>query len=84
MATNKQNNIEETTAAVDDRVEVFIPKGYANDEPNLFVGVNGVNYILPKGKTSKVPPHVAYEINRSLKAQQMQDENIDAMAAKPE
>ena len=84
MATNKQNNIEETTAAVDDRVEVFIPKGYANDEPNLFVGVNGVNYILPKGKTSKVPPHVAYEINRSLKAQQMQDENIDMMAAKPE
>jgi hypothetical protein len=83
MAT-KQTNIEETTATVDDRVEVFIPKGYANDEPNLFVSVNGVNYILPKGKTSKVPPHVAYEINRSLKAQQKQDENIDMMAAKPE
>lgn len=83
MAT-KQTNIEETTATVDDRVEVFIPKGYANDEPNLFVSVNGVNYILPKGKTSKVPPHVAYEIKRSLKAQQKQDENIDMMAAKPE
>lgn len=84
MATNKQNNIEEIDATADDREEVFIPKGYANDEPNLFVSVNGVNYILPKGKTSKVPPHVAYEINRSLKAQQKQDENIDMMTAKPE
>ena len=89
MATNKNNtesiiaDVVENAAAVDDRVERFIPKGYANDDPNLFVSVNGVNYVLPKGKTSKVPPHVAYEIDRSLKAQQKQDENIDIMAAKP-
>ena len=34
----------------DDRVEVYIPKGYANEDPNFFVSVNGVNYILPRGK----------------------------------
>ena len=45
--------------------EVFIPKGNQNDEPNLFVSINGVNYLLPKGKKSKVPPWVAYEIRRS-------------------
>lgn len=62
-----------------DRVDIFIPKGYANDDPNLFVGVNGVNYILPKGKTSRVPAHVAEEIKRSLKAQEKQDENSEKL-----
>lgn len=66
-------------ATTPNRVDVFIPKGYANDEPNLFVGINGVNYILPKGKTSKVPAHVAEEINRSLKAQEKQDENSEKL-----
>ena len=66
-------------ATTQNRVDVFIPKGYANDEPNLFVGIHGVNYILPKGKTSKVPAHVAEEINRSLKAQEKQDENSEKL-----
>lgn len=81
---NTVENAAEAPTAVDDRVEVYIPKGSANEEPNLFVSVNSVNYLLPKGKTSKVPPHVAYEIKRSLRAQQRQDENIDMMTAKPE
>lgn len=62
-----------------EKVEVFIPKGYANDEPNLFVSVNGVGYLLPKGKTSTVPKAIAEEIARSNKAQQKMDENIDKM-----
>ena len=75
---------EATAAAVeeaksDNRVEVFVPKGYANDEPNLFVSVNGVNYLLPKGKKSLVPPAIAAEIERSRKAQEKMDENIDQM-----
>ena len=47
------------------RVEVFVPKGYVNEEPNLLVGVNGVNYLLPRGKTSLVPQCVADEVERS-------------------
>lgn len=74
---------EETGAAAeDDRVEVFIPKGYAGDEPNLFVSVNGKNYLLPRGKKSRVPAHVAYEIKRSLKAQEILDQHIDEMKSK--
>ena len=74
---------EDTRAAAeDDRVEVFIPKGYAGDEPNLFVSVNGKNFLLPRGKKSKVPAHVAYEINRSLKAQEILDQHIDEMKSK--
>lgn len=79
MATNTNTNPEK---AKDDREEIFIPKGYANDDPNLYVGFNGVNYILPKGKTSKVPAAVAAEIRRSQKAQEIQDSNIDAIQAK--
>ena len=63
----------------EDRVEVFIPKGYANDEPNLFVSVNGVNYLLPKGKKSLVPDFVAAEIERSKRAAEKQDENMEQM-----
>lgn len=69
-------------ATTKERKDVFIPKGYANDDPNLFVSVNGKNYILPKGKTSSVPVHVAEEIERSLKAQEIQDENAEKLLEK--
>ena len=65
----------------DQRVDLFVEKGYANDEPNLLIAVNGVNYVLPKGKTSKVPKHVAEEYYRSRKAQQVLDEKVDTMLA---
>ena len=63
----------------DERVEIFVPKGYANDEPNLMIGVNGVNYLLPKGKTSKVPKEIAEEFYRSQKAQEALDKHVDEM-----
>ena len=63
----------------DDRVEIFVPKGAAKDDPNLYIGVGGVNYVLPKGKKSVVPACVAKEYYRSLKAQERMDENIDKM-----
>ena len=47
------------------RVEVFIPRGSDREDPNLFVGINGVNYLLPRGKKSRVPEAVAAEIKRS-------------------
>ena len=47
------------------RIEVFIPRGSDREDPNLFVGINGVNYLLPRGKKSKVPAAVAAEIKRA-------------------
>ena len=63
----------------EERVEVYVERGNATDEPNLFVSVNGYNCLLPKGKTSLVPKSVADEINRARRAQQRLDETIDAM-----
>lgn len=72
-----KNNVP--AASVDDRVEIFVPRGYANDEPNLTIGVNGVMYLLPKGKRSKVPKHVAEEFHRSQRAQETLDKHVDEM-----
>lgn len=78
--TNNENKASKPAETVkDDRVEVFVPKGYANDEPNLFVSVNGVNYLLPKGKKSLVPAHVAAEVERSKEAQNKLDETVEQM-----
>jgi hypothetical protein len=61
------------------RVKITVPRGYANDEPNLIIAVNGVNYVLPKGKTSEVPDFIAEEFYRSQKAQEALDNRVDKM-----
>ena len=61
------------------RIEVFIPRGADREDPNLFVGINGVNYLLPRGKKSMVPAAVAAEIERSGRAADLFSENVDGM-----
>lgn len=56
-----------------DRVEVFIPKGYAVEDPNCFVSINGAAYLLPRGKRVTVPAAVAAELDRAERAQQAWD-----------
>lgn len=63
----------------DKRVEIFIPRGADREDPNLFVGINGVNYLLPRGKKSMVPLAVAAEIERSGRAVELFYENVDGM-----
>lgn len=64
-----------------ERVALYIPRGAANEEPNFIIGINGKKYILPRGKTSMVPPEVKAEYDRSLEAQEALDAKIDAMLA---
>lgn len=71
MATEK--------ATKTDRVDLFVPRGGANEDPNVFISVNGVNYILPKGKKSSVPAHIAEEYHRSVRAQEAMYAKIDEM-----
>jgi len=61
------------------RVEVFIPRGTDREDPNLFVGINGVNYLLPRGKKSMVPQAVAEEIARGELAAEHFYESVDGM-----
>jgi|GEM_PF-1237531 len=62
-----------------ERVEIMVPRGAANDDPNLFISVNGKNYLLPRGKRSMVPREVADEYNRSVAAQEALDARMQAM-----
>ena len=65
--------------ATNNREEITVPKGYANDEPNDVIGINGVNYVLPRGKKSMVPDFVAAEFYRSQRAQDKLDETVEQM-----
>lgn len=71
---------EPKNKATEERVELYVDRGNS-DDPNLFIGVNGVNYLLPRGKKSIVPKHVAEEYWRSQEAQNKADENIDRLSA---
>lgn len=60
---------ETTKTKKDNRVEIFVPRGRSNEDPNMFISVNGVNYLLPRGKKSFVPDFVAYEYERAMAAE---------------
>lgn len=62
--------------------EVFIHKASELDDPNDYVSINGKPFVIPKGKTVKVPAAVAAEIERSRRAQEKLDNKIDALVAK--
>ena len=67
-------------------VDLAVPKGYINDDPNVFISLNGKNYLLPKGKTSRVPLAVKTEYERSVRAQEALDTRSARLlekAAKP-
>ena len=77
---NTENKAAKAAAPVaESRVEIFVPKGFANEDPNMLISINGVNYVLPRGKKSMVPDFVAEEFYRSQRAQERLDANIEQM-----
>lgn len=70
------------TKAKPQRVKLYIPRGASNEDPNFFISVNGVNYLLPKGEESLVPPCVAKEYERAMRAQRVVDMNKDRMISR--
>lgn len=66
-------------ANAEEKLEIYIPKGQANEDPNFLISVNGVNYLLPRGKKSMVPAFVAAEYNRSVEAQEALDRKMEEL-----
>ena len=64
------------------RIDISIPRGSDREDPNLFSAVNGVNYLLPRGKKSSVPKAVAEEYERSERAHDALDRQRDEMQVK--
>lgn len=69
----------EKEPAADDIVEIFVERDGTDGDPNLVVGVNGKNWVMPRGETSKVPRFVAEEYERSRKARYKADKTINQL-----
>ena len=67
MAVAKKAKANENLAG---RIELRIPRSSADEDPNVFISVNGKNWLIPKGKTVFVPPEVAEEYRRSVEAKE--------------
>jgi len=63
----------------DAKREIFIERASGNEEPNLQVCVNGVMYLLPKGKSSWVSAEVYEEIMRSRRARDRMDRRAEEL-----
>ncbi len=63
-------------------VEVTPPRVSGNNDANFLIGLNGVNYILPRGKKSMVPKAVAEEFYRAQAAQEKMFEEQEALRNK--
>ena len=52
------------------RVELTLPRARRGEAEDLFVGFNGVNYLIPKGRAVEVPAAVAEEVARARAAEE--------------
>lgn len=74
MATTKKtpaedpSDVEEIEETLPSKVTLTIPRG-APDEPDIYVAVNGISVLIPRGKTVTVDRAIAQEYTRSLRAQ---------------
>jgi hypothetical protein len=76
MANNETKTEKPVKAVKDERVELFVPRGSSNEDPNEIIGLNGVLYVLPKGKKSLVPAAVAEEYYRAQRAKEIFDDGV--------
>lgn len=80
-AAEKPETVAETIPDPYELEEIFIPRAGAKEDPNLFVSVNGKNFLIPKGKKSKVPRYIADEIRRSERARDAFEAFVDEATA---
>lgn len=68
--------------AKSDKVKIRIPKNSPKEEPNLYVAINGVSYLIPRGEEVEVPQYVADEIARSNAARDAFYSTVDSLSTK--
>ena len=72
----------ETTASVnpaEELVDMFVDRDPSDDNPNLVIGFNGKNYVMPRGEVSRVPKYIKDEYERSKRAQYKADKTVAQM-----
>lgn len=61
------------------KVKITLPKARGSEPRELLVGINGVNYLIPKGKQVEVPDFVAEEVKRAEAAEEFMDNQKDEL-----
>ena len=73
---------KEAGPAVDpamEMVDVFVERDPSDENPNLVIGINGKNWVMPRGESSRVPRYVADEYKRAREAQYKADKTVNEM-----
>lgn len=82
-AENSEKEAEkEAGPAVDpalEMVDVFVERDPSDENPNLVIGINGKNWVMPRGESSRVPRYVADEYKRARAAQYKADKTVNEM-----
>ena len=71
--SNKSANPDE------ELVDMFVDRDPSDDNPNLVIGFNGKNYVMPRGEVSRVPKYIKEEYERSKRAQYKADKTVAQM-----
>lgn len=69
----------EVTEDPNEKETIRVQRIHPKEDPNLFVGINGKNYIIPRGKAVKVPRFVKEEIERSERAKDRFYETVEEL-----
>lgn len=69
----------ETMNPGQEMVELFVERDTSDENTNLVIGINGKNWVLPRGEYSKVPRFVAEEYERAKRAQYKADKTVAQM-----
>lgn len=82
-AENSEKEAEkEAGPAIDpalEMVDVFVERDPSDENPNLVIGINGKNWVMPRGESSRVPRYVADEYKRAREAQYKADKTVNEM-----
>lgn len=62
-----------------DMVELFVDRDPSDENPDILIGINGKNWVMPRGEASVVPRYVADEYKRSVAAQYKADKTAKEM-----
>lgn len=81
MANNNvtlaDNTVTEDSVTSDDGlVDLFVDRDPSDDNPNVVIGFNGKNYVMPRGEVSRVPKYIKDEYERSKRAQYKADKTV--------
>lgn len=78
------NTVVEEVSTKPIKEKVLVPRRSLKEEQTLFVAINGVSYLIPKGKEVEVPSFVAEEIRRSQEAEEAFYTTVDELSVKPQ